>query len=142
MTDQVVKTLTDPSFLIALLVAIAVFATVFTVLPSLSGNPLKGRMKAVALERDELRAKQRMRLAAEADRRHKGLREQQSIGMRNIVERLDLRRALVDEATVVASAIAAASCSVRPSAHATARTPGGCGTSSGRCRVQCTPCRC
>ncbi|AMS44395.1 type II secretion system F family protein [Aminobacter sp. NyZ550] len=100
MTDQVVKSLTDPSFLIALLVAIAVFATVFTVLPSLSGNPLKGRMKAVALERDELRAKQRMRLAAEADRRHKGLREQQSIGMRNIVERLDLRRALVDEATL------------------------------------------
>jgi tight adherence protein C len=100
MTDQVVKSLTDPSFLIALLVAIAVFATVFTVLPSLSGNPLKGRMKAVALERDELRAKQRIRLAAEADRRHKGLREQQSIGMRNIVERLDLRRALVDEATL------------------------------------------
>ena len=100
MTDQVVKSLTDPSFLIALLVAIAVFATVFTVLPSLSGNPLKGRMKAVALERDELRAKQRIRLAAEADHRHKGLREQQSIGMRNIVERLDLRRALVDEGTL------------------------------------------
>lgn len=100
MTDQVVKSLTDPSFLIALLVAIAVFATVFTVLPSLNGNPLKGRMKAVALERDELRAKQRIRLAAEADRRHKGLREQQSVGMRNIVERLDLRRALVDEATL------------------------------------------
>lgn len=100
MTDQVVKSLTDPSFLIALLVAIAVFATVFTVMPSLTGNPLKGRMKAVALERDELRAKQRIRLAAESDRRHKGLREQQSIGMRNIVERLDLRRALVDEGTL------------------------------------------
>lgn len=100
MTDQVVKSLTDPSFLIALLVAIAVFATVFTVLPSLTGNPLKGRMKAVALERDELRAKQRIRLAAEADRRHKGLRERESIGMRNIVERLDLRRALADEGTL------------------------------------------
>ena len=47
-------------------------------------------MKSVALERDELRAKQRARLAAEADRRRKGLREEQSIGMRNIVERLDL----------------------------------------------------
>lgn len=106
MTDQIVKSLTDPSFLIALLVAVAVFATVFTVLPSLSGNPLKGRMRAVALERDELRAKQRIRLAAEADRRHKGLREQQSIGMRNIVERLDLRRALVDEATLIKLKIA------------------------------------
>ncbi|AZO09865.1 MULTISPECIES: type II secretion system F family protein [unclassified Mesorhizobium] len=101
MTDQVVRTLTDPSFLIALLVGIAVFATVFTLLPALGGNQLKSRMKTVALERDELRAKQRARLANEADRRRKGgLREEQSIGMRNIVERLDLRRALADEGTL------------------------------------------
>ncbi|PWJ80926.1 tight adherence protein C [Pseudaminobacter salicylatoxidans] len=100
MTDHVVKTITDPSFLIALLVGIAVFATVFTALPALGANPLKSRMKAVALERDELRARQRARLAAEADRRRKGLREEQSVGMRNIVERLDLKRALVDEATL------------------------------------------
>ncbi|TIU81240.1 MAG: type II secretion system F family protein, partial [Mesorhizobium sp.] len=33
MTEQVVKTLTDPSFLIAMLVGIAVFATVFTLMP-------------------------------------------------------------------------------------------------------------
>jgi tight adherence protein C len=100
MSDQVVKALLDPAFMIALLVAVAVFATVFTVLPALSGNPMKARMKAVALERDELRAKQRARLAAESDRRRKGLREEESIGMRNIVDRLDLRRALVDEGTL------------------------------------------
>lgn len=100
MSDQVVKALLDPSFLIAMLVAIAVFATVFTVLPALGGNPMKTRMKAVALERDELRAKQRARLAAESDRRRKGLREEESVGMRNIVDRLDLRRALVDEGTL------------------------------------------
>jgi tight adherence protein C len=100
MTAQVVKAVTDPAFLIALLVGIAVFATIFTVMPSLSGNTLKSRMKSVALERDELRAKQRARLAVEADRRRKGLREEQSIGMRAIVDRLDLRRALVDENTV------------------------------------------
>lgn len=100
MTDHVVKAVTDPSFLIALLVSVAVFATVFTVLPALGGNPLKSRMKVVALEREELRAKQRARLAAEADRRRKGLREEQSIGMHNIVERLDLKRALVDESTL------------------------------------------
>ena len=81
MTDQIVKSLTDPAFLIALLVGIAVFATVFTLMPALGGNQLKTRMKSVALERDELRAKQRARLAAEADRRRKGLREEQSIGM-------------------------------------------------------------
>ena len=100
MTDQIVKSLTDPAFLIALLVSIAVFATVFTVMPALGGNQLKARMKSVALERDELRAKQRARLAAETDRRRKGLREEQSIGMKNIVERLDLRRALADENTL------------------------------------------
>ena len=100
MSEQVMKTLTDPAFLMALLVGIAVFATVFTVLPAFGGNPLKSRMKSVALERDELRAKQRARLAAEAERRRKGLREEQSIGMRNIVDRLDLRRALVDENTL------------------------------------------
>ena len=100
MTDDVVKSLTDPSFLIALLVSIAVFATVFTMLPALSGNQMKTRMKAVALEREELRAKQRARLAAESDRRRKGgLREEES-RVRNIVERLDLRRALADENTL------------------------------------------
>ena len=100
MTDQVVRSLTDPAFLIALLVGIAVFATIFTVMPALGGNSLKSRMKSVALERDELRAQQRARLAIEADRRRKGLREQQSVGMRAIVDRLDLRRALVDENTL------------------------------------------
>jgi tight adherence protein C len=100
MTVQVVKALTDPAFLIALLVGIAVFATFFTVMPSLSGNTLKSRMKSVALERDELRLKQRARLAADADRRRKGLREEQHLGMRAIVDRLDLRRALVDEKTL------------------------------------------
>ncbi|MEO9339626.1 type II secretion system F family protein [Mesorhizobium sp. SB112] len=101
MTDQVFKSLTDPSFLIALLVAIAVFAAVFTALPAFGGNPLKARMKSVALERDELRAQQRARLAAETERRRRGLREQESIGMRNIVEKLDLRRALADDATLL-----------------------------------------
>jgi tight adherence protein C len=98
MIDHVAKSLSDPSFLVALLVAIAVFATAFTALPAFGGNPLKVRMKTVALEREELRAKQRARLQAEADRRRRGgLREEQSIGMRNIVDRLDLRRALVDQ---------------------------------------------
>jgi tight adherence protein C len=100
MSSQAIKTLVDPSFLIALLVAVAVFATMITLLPAFGGNPLKARMKSVALERDELRAKQRARLAAEADRRRKGLREQESLGMRSIVDRLDLRRALADEGTM------------------------------------------
>jgi tight adherence protein C len=101
MVDQVVRGILDPGFIIALLVGIAVFATFFTAIPALGGNPLKTRMKSVALEREELRAKQRARLASESDRRRKGLREQDtSGGMRSIVERLDLKRALADEGTV------------------------------------------
>ncbi|HEU4986438.1 MAG TPA: type II secretion system F family protein [Rhizobiaceae bacterium] len=100
MSETIVSSFSDPSFLLALLVSVAVFATVFTVLPAFGGDGLKSRMKSVALEREELRAKQRARLAAEAERRRRGLREQESVGMRNIVERLDLRRALVDESTL------------------------------------------
>ena len=48
MTDHVIKSLTDPSFLIALLVGIAVFATVFTLLPAFGGNQLKSRMEQLA----------------------------------------------------------------------------------------------
>lgn len=100
MGGDVVKTLTEPSFVVALLVGIAVFATILTLMPSLSGDPLKARMKTVALEREELRLRQRARLAAEADRRRRGLREKQSVGMRAIVDRLDLKRALADESTI------------------------------------------
>ena len=106
MIDQIVKSVIDPSFMIAMVVAAAVFVTMFTALPALGGDPLKSRMKSVALERDELRAKQRARLAAEADRKRRGLREEQSVGMRNIVERLDLKRALADEKTIAALKVA------------------------------------
>ncbi len=99
MSDQIIRALSEPSFIIALLVAVAVFATVFTLLPALGGNELKARMKSVAIERDELRARERARMLAEAGKGNKGLREQ-STGLRQIVEKLDLRRALVDEGTV------------------------------------------
>lgn len=101
MIKLVASSVTDPAFMVALVVSVAVFLTVITLLPSWRGDPLKVRMKSVALERDELRAQQRARLAAEADRRRRGLREDASpAGMRKIVERLDLRRALADEQTI------------------------------------------
>jgi tight adherence protein C len=69
MIKLVADAVTDPTFMVALVVSIAVFVTVLTLLPSFSRDPLKVRMKSVALERDELRAQQRARLAAEADRK-------------------------------------------------------------------------
>ena len=77
MSDQIIKALSEPSFIIALLVAVAVFATVFTLLPALGGNELKARMKSVAIERDELRARER---AADAG----GIEQRATRGCENI----------------------------------------------------------
>ncbi|MGC4024488.1 MAG: type II secretion system F family protein [Mesorhizobium sp.] len=99
MTDYVFSSLTDGSFLVSLFVAIAVFASLLTIVPSFGGNTLQSRMKSVALEREELRNSQRSRLA-EAEGRRRGLRIEESKGMRSIVDRLDLRRALADENTL------------------------------------------
>jgi len=99
-----IETLLQPSVLFSALVAVAVFATLFTVLtPMLARNELKTRMKAVALERDEIRARERARLASDAERRRKSggsLRQEQRTSIRQFVERLDLKRALADEKTL------------------------------------------
>lgn len=103
------KALMEPPVLFSALVALAVFATLFTVLtPILSRNELKSRMKTVALEREQIRARERARLAAEGDRRRKigSLRQEQKAGIRDFVERLDLKRALADEQTVARLRIA------------------------------------
>jgi len=100
MMDTIIRIATNPEVLVAALVSVAVFATILTLLPSTGGPSLRSRMKTVALERDELRARQKARLAAEAERnRGKRLRRQDTSGVRSIVERLDLRRALADEKT-------------------------------------------
>ena len=46
MSDQIVNAVFEPSFIIALLVAVAVFATIFTLVPVFGGDDLKARMKA------------------------------------------------------------------------------------------------
>lgn len=100
MIDQVMNGLSDPATLFSIFVAVAVFATLFTLMPAMGGNAMKQRMKSVATERDALRAQQRARLAMEADKRRRGLRGEQSTGIKNVVDRLDLRRAFADENTL------------------------------------------
>ncbi|MGH6763256.1 MAG: type II secretion system F family protein [Phyllobacterium sp.] len=104
MISFVVDIMTDPAFVMAVLVGIAVFATILTLMiPMLGTSELKTRMKSVALERDQIRARERARLALESDMRRKGgtasLRVTQKHGVRQFVERLDLKRALADEKT-------------------------------------------
>lgn len=102
MFELIINKLGDPQTMISLCIALAVFATLLTVLlPLLQKNPLKSRMKSVALERDAIRAHERSRMASEKER-NISLRHQQKTGIRDFVEKLDLRRALADDKTVAA----------------------------------------
>jgi len=97
MFDLIVK----PEFMLAALTAVAVFATIITIaLPLLSTNKLGSRMKSVALERDQIRARERARLAAEKkDGGNVRVRREPGAALKNIVEKLNLRTALADEST-------------------------------------------
>ncbi len=86
-------------------IAAGVFTTIVAVaMPLLAGNRLRSRMKAVALEREELRARERARTASDRDRgrgKGVGLRQADQKGFAAlVVERLNLRKALVDDKTV------------------------------------------
>jgi tight adherence protein C len=98
MLNLVYEAITDPNILIALFSAMAVAATVFTVVqPYLERDTLGARIKAVAIEREAIRARERARLAAETKRAN--LRREPKAYMRQIVDRLNLRKALADEKT-------------------------------------------
>lgn len=100
MSEELVKSLTNPTMIIALLVALAVFATFYTlVIPYFEKGDLNKRMKAVSTERDQIRSRERERMQAELS--NKGsLRTSNNKSARKIVERFNLREALVDENTM------------------------------------------
>ncbi|MCJ7997276.1 type II secretion system F family protein [Rhizobium cremeum] len=101
MTEELAARLTNPSLIIAALVAIAVFATLYTiVIPFLERSDLDKRMKAVSTEREQIRARERARMNAETARGKASLRATNNQSVRQIVERLNLRQALVDDATM------------------------------------------
>ncbi|XSG81595.1 MAG: type II secretion system F family protein [Methyloligella sp. ZOD6] len=95
---QYLELLTDPQTVIMLLVAIAAFATVATlIMPFLAGDPLESRMKYVAGERERLRAE---RMAELAERqRDARLRKDPRTFMKRVVDRLNLRKALETDET-------------------------------------------
>jgi tight adherence protein C len=96
---ELATTFTDPATLLALLVAVAVFATLYTLAaPFLEKGDLDKRMKAVSTERDQIRARERARVSAENSKT--SLRAQNNQSVRQIVERFNLRKALVDDNTV------------------------------------------
>jgi tight adherence protein C len=90
--------ITEPTMLFAALVALAVFATLYSLAaPFMERGDLDKRMKAVSTEREQMRARERARMNGEG---RASLRTQNNQSVRQIVERFNLREALVDEGTI------------------------------------------
>ncbi|TCU26798.1 tight adherence protein C [Rhizobium azibense] len=99
MSADLAARLTDPAMLVALLVAVAVFATFYTIaIPFFERGDLNKRMRAVSTERDQIRARERARMTEAGNKG--SLRNQNNRSVRQIVERFNLRKALVDENTM------------------------------------------
>ena len=80
--------LSDPQFIAMVLAGIAATATVFTVaMPFVETDSLGRRMKAVALERDKIRARKRERLAKT---QKVSLRQEPKAYMKEVVDRFKL----------------------------------------------------
>ena len=85
---SLVAKLIDPQFMVMLLTGVAAAATVFTVaMPFLEADGLSRRMKAVAVERDKIRARERERLAKS---QKVSLRQAPKAYMKQVVERFKL----------------------------------------------------
>lgn len=83
----------DPQFVVMALTAIAAFATIVTfTMPLLETDKLDSRMKYVSSERDKLRAERLAELNAEA--RKGSLRQKPKGFMQQVVQQLNLRKAL------------------------------------------------
>jgi tight adherence protein C len=91
----------EPQNMVAILSAVAVFATIVTLaMPVLQRDELANRMRSAAIERDKIRARERARLAAEGQQSRKAsLRQEPGGFIRDLVESLNLRKALADEST-------------------------------------------
>jgi len=76
----------------------AVFATILTIaMPIFQQDELSNRMKSAVIEREKIRQRERERLAQEKKR---GSLKQNNDGfMKNIVDQLNLKKALADEST-------------------------------------------
>ncbi len=108
--DNLIRTLTNTSFLVAVFAAISAAAVVFTLGASLfsGGSQMKARIKRVALERERMRAEEMARLRGGGNQQ-----DQRSIRrvagreyMKNVVERFSLQKLFADDKTIDALAMA------------------------------------
>ena len=100
MLQLLYDVMTTPQTLVAIFAALAVFATAYTLVqPLLERDKLASRIRSVAVEREQLRARERARLAAETSRANLR-RESARPYMQRIVDSFNLRKALADDKTV------------------------------------------
>jgi tight adherence protein C len=100
MVELIIDKLHDTRFMVTLFTAIAAMATVITIaMPYLASDDLGRRMKAVAIERSKIRAREREKLARGE---RVALRSEPKAYMQAIVEQLNLKKHLgQDEARAV-----------------------------------------
>ena len=92
--EDIIRFVTDPQNLLTVFIAIAAFASVFTLLSGLAGgNDLEKRIKHVAERREELRRRSR---AALAQNQNVSLRQTDEGFKKRIVDRLQLSKLLED----------------------------------------------
>src|SRR5262245_37093325 len=95
MIELMIDKLHDTRFLVTVFTAIAAMATVITIaMPYLAGDNLGRRMKAVAIEREKIRAREREKLARGE---RVALRTEPKAYMQAIVEQLNLKKHLGQE---------------------------------------------
>jgi tight adherence protein C len=95
MVDLLIDRLHDTRFMVTLLTAIAAAAAVITIaMPYIVSDNLERRMKAVSLERSQIRARERERLARGE---RVSLRQSPLAYMQSIVDQLNLRKWLGED---------------------------------------------
>jgi tight adherence protein C len=93
--EVLIQRLLDPEFLTMVFAAVAAGATVITLaMPLLASDTLNKRMKAVALERDKVRQRERERLVQNSK---VALRQSPRMYMKTVVDRFDLNKWLGQE---------------------------------------------
>ncbi len=94
--DLIYSKIMDPRFMLMIASAIAAAATVVSIaVPLLEGDALKKRVKAVSVERERIRAREREKLEKGGDK--KGLRQAPKAYMLDFVNRFKLREWLNPE---------------------------------------------
>jgi tight adherence protein C len=90
MIGLIAQKLSDPQFMVAILAAIAVAATILSLaMPLMTGDNLGKRMKTVAVERDRIRSRERDRMST--NQQKQSLRQTPKAFMLQIVDRFKLR---------------------------------------------------